>query len=503
MKELTNMILSGYGCILIPTQEWIRISSDIMNIEFIPSKKVYSWDGATGLSESNTQIDPDCKHPNALFEAIKTSPNIEDIIIIHNIHLYWKNNPAVINGLRDCIFNARKTGKSIILIQVDSEVPPELKDDITIMEYPLPKKEQIKSIISRSYKHVYPDLSEQEAEEIAGTASGLSLVQLQRVLGKLAGIMGKIYNHQTILTEVMREKKAIIKDTKSLSFYDVESIDPFMGYNNVQNYLNKCAKIFNNPLAKGRNIPEPKGILLAGFPGCGKSLAAKTAGKRMGLPVIHFNVGAVFGQYVGQSEGQMREALKVINANSPCVIWLDEIEKAIGSSRGVSDGGTSSRVIGQFLTWMEEQRGAFIVATCNDLKRLPPEMTRKGRFDEVYFIDMPSPSERKDIWTAHLNIQEPEQTWIQEHIDMFIEASKGFTGAEIKECIIEAKRNVFYESNTELIKTKDILNVINNMIPLWKSQRQLVEYYRERAKEFKAASSEKSDVDYKLSDIYK
>jgi SpoVK/Ycf46/Vps4 family AAA+-type ATPase len=279
---------------------------------------------------------------------------------------------------------------------------------------------------------------------------------------------------------VLEEKRQVIRKSGILEFYDAEEdIEQVGGLQVLKEWLTKRSVDFTEE-ARAFGLPQPRGVLLLGVQGCGKSLVAKAVSSLWGMPLLRFDVGRVFGSLVGQSEEATRRAIRTAEAIAPAVLWIDEIEKGFaGASAGHLDSGVTARVFGTFLTWMQEKKTAvFIVATANNIRAIPPEMLRKGRFDEVFFVDLPNAEERKTILRVHLlkRAQDPARF----DLDRLAEESTGFSGAELEEAVVSGLRDALYDGKRQMT-TDDISRSIRQCIPLSVTMKEQIEELRDWA----------------------
>jgi SpoVK/Ycf46/Vps4 family AAA+-type ATPase len=289
---------------------------------------------------------------------------------------------------------------------------------------------------------------------------------------------------------VLREKKRAMAESKALQFCDVTQTPVEVGgLQTLKQWLGLRERAFTKE-AQDFNLPPPKGIALIGIPGTGKSLAAKMVASLWKVPLLRLDVGCLFGSLVGESETNTRQALRLAETVAPCILWIDELEKAM--ARGGLDGGTSDRVFGTLLTWMAEKTApCFVVATANDISRLPPELLRRGRLDEVFFLDLPTVAERRDILEVHLNKRGRQPKTID--LGQLAEASEGYVGSELEQAVIDALFVCFSEGKRSL-KTEDVLNALRQQVPLSVSQREVVESLRSWLREGRARSASVQEV---------
>ena len=306
---------------------------------------------------------------------------------------------------------------------------------------------------------------------------------------------------------IIQEKSQVIKKNNLLEYVDSKvNIDDVGGLENLKNWLRKRDKSWSSAAAK-YGLPAPKGVLLTGVPGCGKSLVAKSISSMWHLPLLRFDVSKVFNMYVGNSESNMREAIKTAEAIAPCILWIDEIEKGFSGLGGGGDSGTSSRIFGTFLSWMQEKtKPVFVVATANNINGLPSEMMRKGRFDEIFFIDLPTFNERKQIFRVHLESRLKDPTVIgnftidENSLNHLADLTEGFGGAEIEQIVIMGLFDAFSQSRS--ISMNDFENSIKNTVPLSVTQKEQIRSIRDWANiRAVAATAQEDRKDYKLENI--
>lgn len=356
--------------------------------------------------------------------------------------------------------------QAVVILSPSGEVPPELANHATVIEWPLPDRAEIGEVLDEAVKtggaKVEPLNGKRDAavdaavglsEEEAVACFNRSLVQLRKVDPAI----------------VAKEKKRVISREKVLEWYDPlpGGLDAVGGLDNLKSWLKARASAYS-PAARAYGLPSPKGVLVVGIPGTGKTLTAKAAATTWGIPLIRMDLGALKSKFVGDSEANIRKAFRVIEAVGRCVVWLDEIEKALqGSTSGSSDGGTSSDQLGAILGWMQERSSeAFVIATANDVSALPPELLRKGRFDELFFVDLPTRSERVQIAQATLKTFGRKPDAID--TGAVADATTDFTGAEIAAIVPEAMFTAFNDGGRE-ITTDDLLQAARDVVPLSKT----------------------------------
>ena len=306
------------------------------------------------------------------------------------------------------------------------------------------------------------EMSEELLEEIAIAFKGLSQLEVETILALAFSSMGKV-NRDTI-NLIIEQKQQIIQKAGILEMIPMkESMEDIGGLENLKEWMQKKAKIMKSiEKAMEYGVELPKGVLVAGVPGCGKSLSAKTSAKLLDVPLLKLDMGRIMGKYVGESESNMRHAIALAEAIAPCVLWVDELEKAFAGIGGDSGGAeVTTRLFGQFLTWMQEKSSAvFVVATANRIKQIPPELLRKGRFDEIFYVKLPSSEERKKIFEIHIKKRRKDDL---ESIDIakLVDKTSGYSGADIEGVVKEGIASAFVQEASK-VKTEHILDAIKN-----------------------------------------
>jgi AAA+ superfamily predicted ATPase len=412
----------------------------------------------------------------------------ERVFILKDFHQCWKGQDRVIRKLRNLAHKLKFTRKTIIITSPVSQVPEELRDDTLVLEFLSPNVEELGGILTKltATPGVKVDLTPQGRDKVVRSALGLSSNQAQRVFAKAIVSDGVLDERDIGL--INAEKKQIIRASGALEFFSpTETISDVGGLEVLKEWLRMREKAFSQE-ARDYGLPEPKGIALIGIPGTGKSLTAKMVSGLWRVPLIRLDVGALFGGLVGQSEENTRRALSLAETVSPCLLWIDEIEK--GLSYGGGDGGTSMRVFQSILTWMQEKtKPVFIVATANNISMLPPELLRRGRFDEIFFLDLPTTLERREIFEVH--IRKRKRPLHGYDLNKLAAASEGYVGAEIEQAVIDAMYVAFGDTQNpgRDFTTEDILGALAKQVPMSKSQREAIGALRQWLSEGRAQSA--------------
>jgi SpoVK/Ycf46/Vps4 family AAA+-type ATPase len=333
-------------------------------------------------------------------------------------------------------------------------------------------------------------------EKIAKAALGLTLNEAENAFARAMVNDGKLSDED--IDVVLDEKRQTIRKSGILEFVNVDiALEDIGGLENMKRWLEKRNNSWLDQ-AKKYELPAPKGVLITGVPGCGKSLTAKAIAAAWGLPLLRMDIGKIFAGLVGSSEQNMRTAIRTAEAIAPCVLWIDEIEKGFSGSSGTGDSGTSSRVFGSFLTWMQEKtKSVFVIATANNIDKLPPEFLRKGRFDEIFFVDLPTKAERRIIWNVHLKKRLKSAEVVgnlkidQQLSDRLADISEGYSGAEIEQAVIIGLFEAFSEQRS--ISEQDLTKALVNMVPLSVTQSENIEAIRDWANVRAVAATSQED----------
>ncbi|MFD2442608.1 AAA family ATPase [Bacillus sp. CGMCC 1.16607] len=482
-KSIELSIRSGSTIIEVVSYEWQRVHGYVHLISKNLNRDWICWSRVTGLRKwGNNGWDSyqaNCANQFDPLDVLEYFSKTDDsiILILEDFHPYMEKSNDIKSQLREIVRTAKN--KTIILSQPVKYVPEELAKEIEVIEIELPRKDTILTILEKVVEE--QNISNYVlSEKLIESALGLTVMEAERAFTKAAIKNGALTENE--IPMIIMEKENIIKKSGQLEYFHPEeslSLSNIGGLDNLKDWIEKRGNAYSKS-AREYGLNLPKGVLLLGVPGTGKSLTAKAIAKSWNFPLLRFDLGKVFGGIVGESERNIREALDVAKAISPCVLWIDEIEKGFSGiqSSGSTDGGTTSRVFGTFLTWMQEKKEpVFVIATANDISLLPPELLRKGRFDEIFFVDLPTKEERKNIFEIH--IKNKKRNPYHFDLEELAQKSIGFSGAEIEEVINEALFNAF--NNGEEIKTEDVLLSIAKICPLSKTMSETISSLRKWA----------------------
>nr|WCH58124.1 hypothetical protein [Cystoclonium purpureum f. stellatum] len=422
--------------------------------------KIYCWDFIDGYNNNPNYLGYAKRNPLAALEFIETIDSLTPkIFLLKDFHLFI-NDISIIRKMKNLFKKFKNSNLQIIVISSEINIPLLLKDVITLLEFPLPNREELLIELKRLFSILQLN-SSINLENIALAYRGMSIELVRRSVAKLVCTEKAVTQIFRLIAE---EKKQFIQQTDILDFYPVNyTLDDIGGLFYLKEWLEKRSNSFSKQ-AQSYGLPVPKGILLVGIQGTGKSLSAKVIAQQWQLPLFKLDIGKIFGGLVGESENNIRKTIRLSEDLAPCILWIDEIDKAFSRSNNNADSGTTNRVLSTLLTWLSEKiKQVFVVATANDVLCLPPEMLRKGRFDEIFFLDLPRLEERQNIFQIHLMKIRP-LTWKKYNIIHLSELTESFSGAEIRQSIVEAMHNAFYEKRD--FNNNDIINAITEMIPL-------------------------------------
>jgi SpoVK/Ycf46/Vps4 family AAA+-type ATPase len=474
-SEIETLIRARYPILYIISSEEMRLQNLIVEIAKKRQKRVFEWSYSTGIVPAGTNIQSQ-KNRNAptkdpLVALDHVIEQVEPaIFVFKDFHPFLtKNNFAVVRRLKEIALHLKNSFKTIILVSPMIEIPAELEKEITLLNFPLPAREDLNELLDKiiaevsQFKQIKIQMDEAARERLLQAALGLTLGEAENVFAKII-VKGERLSGEDV-NEVFAEKQQIIRKSGLLEYYATsENFANVGGLAVLKDWLNKRSAAFSNE-ARAFGLPSPKGILMLGVQGCGKSLCAKAVSTQWQLPLLRFDMGRMFGSLVGSSEENVRRAIAVAESVAPAILWVDEIDKAFAGSQGsgATDGGTTARVFGTFLTWLSEKSApVFVVATANDISQLPPELLRKGRLDEIFFVDLPSRNERTEVLRIHL--QKRGRDPAQFDLEALVEASHQFSGAEIEEAINSALYDAFYEKTS--LTTTQVLTALSQTVPL-------------------------------------
>lgn len=511
LHKLANAIGARNDIIYVVSHEETRVLDTVCSIAKSLKFPLCTWSMASGVKPIHGTITTRSKYfiskkpddevilskgdlpenPLAILDAIQNCSQ-DAIFVLYDFHTFLKD-AGVVRMLKDVVTTLKSSYTPVIIISSVLKIPVEMEKLTTVIDYTLPTPEEISDIVTGIIDYMRDKgkevlHSQDIKDDIIKACKGLTANEIEDAL------MASYVEYGRLKPEaILEQKKQIIKKSDILEYYEAtDKLQEVGGMDNLKDWIRKRKHAFT-PQAREFGIPAPKGLVLLGVPGCGKTLMCKAIANYWGMPLLRFDVGRVMQGIVGSSEENMRKAIAVAEAIQPCVLWIDEIEKGFSGtgSSNFSDAGTLARCFATFLTWLSEKKSdVFVVATANDIKQLPPELLRKGRFDDIFFVDLPSIEERKEIFRIHLQKRnrDPEKF----DLDELAQGSEGFSGADIEASIEAALYDVYSEYMGRVdISTFDIINAMKATVPLSKTMEDQINEIREwcRKNRAKMASS--------------
>jgi len=461
--DLALVLNSNIPIVVIETREERRAVDLLQSMKFRMGVPVYKWTITEGLQRIDLDFEPQRLNsdPSEVLGNIKAGAKA-GIFIMLDFHPYL-DDPKHVRLLKDIAQNSTTSGQTIVLISHEVKLPPELKNFSARVEIQLPGDFELREIVKetaeewRKKTRKKVKANPKSFGALVKNLSGLTYSEAKRLARTAIFDDGAITPDD--VPEIMKAKYALLSKEGMLHFeLDMENFANIGGFSKLKKWLRQRQPAFEG---KAHGLDVPKGILLLGVQGCGKSLAAKAVAGIFDIPLLRIDFSAMFNKYHGETERNLRESLEAAEVMSPCVLWIDELEKGISVSD--SDGGTSKRVLGTFLTWMAEKKKAiFLVATANAIDSLPPELIRKGRFDEIFFVDLPDEMTRALIYEIHLRRRDIDRSGFD--LVSLAKASDGFSGAEIEQSVVSAI--YLSRAQDEDINSDHILQEINGTKPL-------------------------------------
>ncbi|MCU0525679.1 MAG: AAA family ATPase [Elainella sp. Prado103] len=461
--EFELLLRARYPLVYIPTREEERVEAAITHCAKQQGNRgVYVWDFVDGYQGNPNDAGFGRRNPLQALEFVEKLPaTVPAVFVLRDYHRFLED-VAISRKLRNLARLLKAQPKNIVIVSPQITIPDDLSEALTILEFPLPSLTEIRAEVERLLSATAQSLDSKLLDELVRSCQGLSMERIRRVLAKGIAIHGSLQLEDVEL--ILAEKRQTIRQTQILDFYPAtERISDIGGLDNLKDWLLRRGGAFSER-ARQYGLPHPRGLLLVGIQGTGKSLTAKAIAHHWHLPLLRLDVGRLFAGLVGESESRTRQMIQLAEALAPCVLWIDEIDKAFAGIDGRGDSGTTSRVFGTFITWLAEKSSpVFVVATANNIQALPPEMLRRGRFDEIFFVGLPSQEERRSIFAVHLLRLRPHNLQSFD-LDRLAYETPDFSGAEIEQMLIEAMHLGFSQNRD--FTTQDILEAASQLIPL-------------------------------------
>ncbi|WP_413354756.1 AAA family ATPase [Microbacterium sp. 1P06AB] len=471
-------------------------------------RRVWTWTSALGL------IDPDGKSVSNTTNparALQHAAGVSDpsVFIFCDLHAYFGSehrpgDPAIVRTVRETALEFRHgdVSRTLVITAPVRVIPPELDELTHLFDFPLPTAAEIRELldtmITNNAGEIRDDADDAAREALVQAALGLTMAEAENAFAQAMVNDGTLTGDD--IRVVLHEKRQVVRKSGVLEFITGDlDLDDVGGLTNLKRWLERRNGSWL-PSAHEYGLPSPKGVLITGVPGCGKSMTAKATAASWGLPLLRLDIGRIFSGLVGSSEQNLRTAIATAEAVAPCILWVDEIEKGFSNTTGQGDSGTTARVFGTFLTWMQEKKHpVFVVATANNIDALPPEFMRKGRFDEIFFVDLPTTVEREAIWTLQLAAHASEANGLADvaadpvAVAALVTASENHSGAEIEQAVVAALYEGF--SGRKTITTDVVTRVVETMIPLAVTQAEEVQRIRAWAAQRAVGATGTEDFD--------
>lgn len=505
VHDLRTLIRSSHPLVVIETVEEERVLALLQSVTAQERMPLFEWSITRGLTRADEgpTLSKMTATPLALLQHLH-GLTVEAVFWLKDLGPHLQD-PAVCRQLREVAAIYSRSRATCLLTGQPITLPPDLDKIAVRLDLKLPDRDELRSMLRGLLQSLGPRTtprprsttlvqsilssisetkaakdgpSSQESDAILRALQGLTLHQARQVIAQCIVERGtlSVEDVQTIL----KRKVQAIKDGGLLEYYPLEDNRfELGGFTNLKSWLER-AQVGFTAEAKSLNLTPPRGIMLVGVPGCGKSLAAKAIAREWKLPLLKLDAGRLFDKFVGESEKNFRKAIEMAESLSPIILWIDEIEKAMvaGGGSGDADAGLSRRLFGAFLTWLQEKKqDVFVVATANDLSSLPPELLRKGRFDEIFFVDLPDDAERESIWTIHLGLRKQDSKKFD--LVKIVSASDGFSGSEIEQAVVAALYRALHQKTA--LSTDLLIEELTHTVPLSVTRREDIDALRQTA----------------------
>lgn len=474
LNDLRLLLASRYPLIVARMDDEARFMASVRAAADVLALPVWTWSLTRGLGRDGMGAQSSTQDPNHALAFIGELPDPGAFVLLDFVSAL--TDPAILRRLKEFAL-VPKPGQTIVLTGADAHVPPALEGVALPWTLDPPSDDEVEAMVRHTLgelaaRSLAPAADDAQVTELVRTAKGLTLPEAERLITRAALEGGPV----PIAEHVREAKAALLAEDGVLQLVASGGggLDEVGGLDQLKEWLRIRGRGFE-PAAREFGLEAPRGVLLTGVPGCGKSLIAKTLSRTWGMPLVRLDPGAIFGPYVGESEQRLRGALETLQAMAPVVVWVDEIEKGFAAGDGAGDGGVSLRVVGELLRWMQDRpEGVFLVATSNDVSLLPPELLRRGRFDEVFFVDLPTPAEREAIVSLHLARRRRDPSTFD--LNAIATASEGFSGAELEGAVVGALYRA-YADGSELT-TDRITQELGHTTPLSRTRAEDIDRMR-------------------------
>jgi ATP-dependent 26S proteasome regulatory subunit len=486
VQELDTLVRARYPLVYLVTSEEQRLEALLAGLAERHGKQLLGWTVTRGFRRlaggRGVPVPEGVRDPVEALQAVEKLSE-PALVVLKDFHPFLQD-PTVVRAARDLAHALKSTYTTVLLVSPSLTIPPELEKEISVLDVPLPGYrdllELLKEIVTvvRRNDRAQVQLTRDDADQLIKAAQGLTLSEAENAFAKAIAQDGRLWKADIQL--VLEEKRQVIRKSGLLEYYATdESLQTVGGLDLLKGWLQRRGSAFSEA-ARQFGLPEPKGLLLLGVQGCGKSLTSKAIAATWRLPLLRLDMGRIFSGLVGSSEENLRRAIRVAESVAPVVLWLDEIEKGLSgvASSGFSDGGVTARVFGALLTWLQEKTApVFVVATANRIEQLPPELLRKGRFDEIFFIDLPAFAERREILRIHVERRRRDPG--RYDLDALARAAAGHSGAELEQAVITALHEAFAEGGE--LEQRHLALAVSETMPLSVTMREEIARLRDWA----------------------
>jgi ATP-dependent 26S proteasome regulatory subunit len=494
VRELDTLIRARYPLLYLVSWEEQRLDAVLEDLARGHGKSFHTWSITGGLRKvagARAAAPADgTRDPADALRAIGALAE-PSLVVLKDFHPYL-NDPVVIRTVRELAHQLKSTYTTVVLLSPVLSIPVELEKDVSVLDVPLPTFDDLAQLVKeivevlRRNEKVAVKLTREHFEQLIKAALGLTLSEAENAFAKAVATDNRLGVDDIAL--ILEEKRQVVRKSGLLEYFPAEeNLSGVGGLDQLKDWLSSRSSAFGEA-ARRFGLPEPKGLLLLGVQGCGKSLVARSVAAQWRLPLLRLDIGRIFSGLVGSSEENLRRAIRVAESVAPVVLWIDEIEKGLSglASSGATDSGVTARIFGALLTWLQEKTApVFVIATANRIESLPPELLRKGRFDETFFVDLPVPAERQEIWNIHLRRRgrDPGQFDLGE----LARLSEGFSGAEIEQALVAALYHAF-AANLE-VGQQHLRQALAEAVPLSTTMKEEIQRLREWAKTRARAAS--------------
>ncbi len=485
LRDLDTLIRARYPLLYLISWEEQRVDALMGELARSHGKDLLEWTATKGLRAltGTLKLAPEetVEPARALLAIAKlTSPAL---VLLKDFHRHLED-PTTVRALRELGFQLKTQFTTVIVVAPSLKLPDELEKDVSVIDVPLPSKadlldllKDIARVVTKN-KRAVVELTREQAEALVSAAHGLTLAEAENAFAKAIAQDSRLDSNDIKL--LLDEKSQVVRKSGLLEYYATDqSLSDIGGLGSLKHWLERRKDAFSED-ARSFGLPEPKGVLLLGVQGCGKSLTAKSIATSWKLPLVRLDMGRIYSGYIGSSEENLRRAIRVVESLAPAVLWVDEIEKGLAGADGrANDGGVSARIFGTLLTWLQEKTApVFVVATANRIDALPPELLRKGRFDEIFFIDLPTEAERREIFA--LQLARRNRSPADFPLDALAKATEQFSGAEIEQAVVSALYEAF--ADRVPLEPRHLEVAITATLPLAVTMAEDVERLRDWAK---------------------